>query len=75
VLTGAESSWETPDVGVLTRHFASTGHIWPHMVGSVGLFGTSRRASMSGAGSTQCQPLTRMSEIEHIERVWDEYPS
>lgn len=49
MLTGAESSWETPDVGALTRHFASTGHISPHMVGSVGLFGTSRRASMSGA--------------------------
>ena len=25
------------------------GHISPHMVGSVGVFGTSRRASMSGA--------------------------
>jgi hypothetical protein len=49
VLTGAESSWETPDVGVLTRHFASTGHVSLHMVGSVGTFGTSRRASMRGA--------------------------
>lgn len=49
MLTGAESSWETPDVGVLTKHFASTGHISPHMVGSVGLFGTGRRASMNGA--------------------------
>jgi hypothetical protein len=49
VLAGAESGWETPDVGVLTRNFASTGHISPQLVGSVGLFGTSPRVSMSGA--------------------------
>jgi hypothetical protein len=75
VLTGAESSWETTDVGVLTRNLASTGQISPHMVGSVGIFGTSRRTSMSGAEIDSVPATYEDVEIEHTERVWDEYPS